>query len=152
MQVDELRQHIKILQAVGYNAMEGEDLSPGKGKNGEEGTGAEGSSARSLEALLLAKNRHLEHELTMARLHVADLTGVLSIFCLSHQPVVCHNDRTTAEGSLAWVHLKRDLSDYVSTDNVCNALGGHHKVSSHSKSSVETSLHCHALQINMSLT
>ncbi|KAL0022630.1 hypothetical protein WJX77_011900 [Trebouxia sp. C0004] len=74
-QVDELRQHIKILQAVGYNAMEGEDLSPGKGKNGEQGAGAEGSSARSLEALLLAKNRHLEHELTMARLHVADLTG-----------------------------------------------------------------------------
>ncbi len=112
MQVDELRQHIKILQAVGYNAMEGEDLSPGKGKNGEEGTGAEGSSARSLEALLLAKNRHLEHELTMARLHVADLTGAPSIFCLSHQVVtfVCQKRQDTAVGSLAWVQLKMDFA------------------------------------------
>ena len=85
VQLDELRQHIKVLQAVGYNAMEGEDLSPGKGKTGEEGTGAEGSSARSLEALLLAKNRHLEHELTMARLHVADLTGAFgSLHLLCH--------------------------------------------------------------------
>ncbi len=102
--MDELRQHIKILQAVGYNAMEGEDLSPGKGKNGEDGTGAEGSSARSLEALLLAKNRHLEHELTMARLHVADLTGVLSslhLLPVSSSSCMQKFDRTTAEGSLA---------------------------------------------------
>ena len=70
-QVDELKQHIKMLQAVGYNAMEGEDVSPHR----DDGTGTEGTSARSLEALLLAKNRHLEHELTMARLQVADLTG-----------------------------------------------------------------------------
>ncbi|KAL3136045.1 hypothetical protein ABBQ32_007079 [Trebouxia sp. C0010 RCD-2024] len=69
-QVEELKQHIKMLQAVGYNAMEGEDVSPHK-----DGTAAEGISTRSLEALLLAKNRHLEHELTMARLQVADLTG-----------------------------------------------------------------------------
>lgn len=79
--MDELKQHIKILQAVGYNAMEGEDVSPGNGRPGEERAGAEGTSARSLEALLLAKNRHLEHELTMARLQVADLTGVLLFVC-----------------------------------------------------------------------
>ena len=71
-QVDELKQHIKILQAVGYNAMEGEDVSPRR----DNSAGAEGTSMRSLEALLLAKNRHLEHELTMARLQIADLTGV----------------------------------------------------------------------------
>lgn len=71
LQVEELKQHIKMLQAVGYNAMEGEDVSPHK-----DGTAAEGISTRSLEALLLAKNRHLEHELTMARLQVADLTGI----------------------------------------------------------------------------
>lgn len=69
--MDELKQHIKVLQAVGYNAMEGEDVSPHR----DGGTAAEGTSTRSLEALLLAKNRHLEHELTMARLQVADLTG-----------------------------------------------------------------------------
>lgn len=60
-----------MLQAVGYNAMEGEDVSPRR----DGGTGVEGTSTLSLEALLLAKNRHLEHELTMARLQVADLTG-----------------------------------------------------------------------------
>lgn len=61
-----------MLQAVGYNAMEGEDVSPGRG----DGAGPEGTSIRSLEALLLAKNRHMEHQLTMARLQVADLTGI----------------------------------------------------------------------------
>ncbi len=76
-QVDELKQHIKILQAVGYNALEGEDVSsPGDGRGDTAGAGPQDTSQRSLEALLLAKNRHLEHELTMARLQVADLTGV----------------------------------------------------------------------------
>ena len=80
LQVDELKQHIKILQAVGYNAMEGEDVSPVGGVTvggDNHGVGPETTSVRSLEALLLAKNRHLEHELTMARLQVADLTGEL---------------------------------------------------------------------------
>ena len=122
MQLDELRQHIKILQAVGYNAMEGEDLSPGKGKNGEEGTGAEGSSARSLEALLLAKNRHLEHELTMARLHVADLTGVFgSLHLLCHQPIVCQNqeEHSSSEQGLCMtmaVHALSSLPKAIITD------------------------------------
>lgn len=62
-----------MLQAVGYNAMEGEDVSPGR--DGGAGPDYEGTSTRSLEALLLAKNRHMEHQLTMARLQVADLTG-----------------------------------------------------------------------------
>lgn len=34
-----------------------------------------GLAVGSLEAMLLDKNRHLEHELTMARLRVAELTG-----------------------------------------------------------------------------
>ena len=72
LQIDELKQHIKMLQAVGYNVMEGEDVSPRR----NVGTGAEGTSTHSLETLLLAKNRHLEHELTMAKLQVADLTGI----------------------------------------------------------------------------
>ena len=60
-----------MLQAVGYNATEGEDVSPRR----DDETAVEGTSTRSLEALLLAKNRHLEHEFTMARLQVANLTG-----------------------------------------------------------------------------
>ena len=60
--------------------MEGEDLSPQK----DNSAGAEGTSMRSLEALLLAKNRHLEHELTMARLQVADLTGIP---CSAYTPI-----------------------------------------------------------------
>ncbi|KAK9803913.1 hypothetical protein WJX72_004650 [[Myrmecia] bisecta] len=70
-QVDELRQTIRILQAVGYNAMEAEDRHDGQ--NGASSTPL--GQAGSLEALLLEKNRHLEHELTMARLKVAEATG-----------------------------------------------------------------------------
>ena len=57
--------------------MEGEDVSPDTVGVDNQGVGPETTSVRSLEALLLAKNRHLEHELTMARLQVADLTGEL---------------------------------------------------------------------------
>ena len=72
-QVTELQQHIKVLQAVGLNAMEGDEgLS---GANNGQAPDPAGLSQQSLETLLLAKNRHLEHELTMARLKVADLTG-----------------------------------------------------------------------------
>ena len=62
MQVEELQQKVRVLQAVGYGAMEGEDSA-------DTGTSA------SLEAALLAKARRLEHELTMTRLRVAELTG-----------------------------------------------------------------------------
>lgn len=80
MQVQELQQHIKVLQAVGYNAMEGEELPSGNNGHATEQTAAD-ASQRSLEALLLAKNRHLEHELTMSRLKVADLTGGSGFSC-----------------------------------------------------------------------
>ena len=92
MQVEELKQHIKVLQAVGYNALEGDEEEDSATARGQ-GQGAEGTSGRSLEALLLAKNRHLEHELTMARLQVADLTGqfcsqacVLRFCCIASTP------------------------------------------------------------------
>lgn len=78
MQVQELQQHIKVLQAVGYNAMEGEDLLSGNNGHATDQTASD-ASQRSLEALLLAKNRHLEHELTMSRLKVADLIGGSSL-------------------------------------------------------------------------
>lgn len=79
--MQELHQHIKVLQAVGYNAMEGEELAGGN--NGHASNqAASDPTQRSLEALLLAKNRHLEHELTLSRLKIADLTGeLLDIHC-----------------------------------------------------------------------
>jgi hypothetical protein len=81
-QVEELKQQIRILQAVGYNTVELDDGSAG-GRGSSSGTlptaGEGGSSSSrpaafggSLEAMLLSKNRHLEHELTMARLKVVD--------------------------------------------------------------------------------
>lgn len=65
-QVEELRQQVQVLQAVGYNSLEG---FAGE----EEGTAAgAGEGSSSMEVLLLRKNRHLEHQLTMARLQVAE--------------------------------------------------------------------------------
>lgn len=88
-QLEELRAQLRVLQAIGYNSL---DLEPdsdtpaprssnpgsgtaggsGAGKGGGGGGGAPGS-AGSLEALLLSKNRHLEHELTMMKLKVVDV-------------------------------------------------------------------------------
>ena len=62
LQVEELQQKVRVLQAVGYGAMEAED-------------GSDAGAAASLEAALLAKARRLEHELTMTRLRVAELSG-----------------------------------------------------------------------------
>ena len=60
--MEELQQKVRVLQAVGYGTMEAED-------------GVDPSATASLEAALLAKARRLEHELTMTRLRVAELTG-----------------------------------------------------------------------------
>ena len=58
-QVAELKQQIRVLQAVGFGAVEGEEA------------GAVGS----LEVKLLGKLRGLEHALTMARLQEAQSAG-----------------------------------------------------------------------------
>ena len=63
--MDELRQQIRVLQAVGYGSLEGEE--------GQDGA----PESSSMEAMLMGKNRHLEHELTMARLQVAEIAGSL---------------------------------------------------------------------------
>jgi homeobox protein cut-like len=81
LQVDELKQQVRALQAVGYGTYE-TDLATGNsstsstpgpgaaaGALGGLGPGAAGGSM-TLEGMLLAKNRKLEHELTMARLQV----------------------------------------------------------------------------------
>ena len=66
-----------MLQAVGYNAVEADDadLNDQAGEGGSAAGGTQAGQPGSLETLLLEKNRHMEHELTMARLRVADLTG-----------------------------------------------------------------------------
>ena len=61
MQVAELKQQIRVLQAVGFGAVEGEEA------------GAVGS----LEVKLLGKLRGLEHALTTARLQEAQSAGAV---------------------------------------------------------------------------
>ncbi|CAL5227002.1 g9892 [Coccomyxa viridis] len=63
-QVEDLQQKVRVLQAVGYGTMEAEE-------------GSDTGATASLEAALLAKARRLEHELTMTRLRVAELSGEL---------------------------------------------------------------------------
>ncbi|KAJ3672902.1 hypothetical protein LUZ60_006276 [Juncus effusus] len=65
--VDDLRKKVKILQAVGYNSIEAEDW--------ELATNQEEMS--KLEALLLDKNRKMEHELTQLKVKISEKTGLL---------------------------------------------------------------------------
>lgn len=83
--MEELRQQVRLLQAVGYNHLD-DDMTPGtSGEGTGAGSGGDGSGGGrgglghigSLEAMLLQKNRHLEHELTMARLKVVDFKAEL---------------------------------------------------------------------------
>ena len=74
-QVDDLRQQVRVLQAVGYNAVEADDADGSHDQDAGGASGARAGQPGSLETLLLDKNRHMEHQLTMARLKVADLTG-----------------------------------------------------------------------------
>ncbi|KAG1675885.1 hypothetical protein FOA52_001542 [Chlamydomonas sp. UWO 241] len=71
-QVEDLRHQIRLLQAVRFNtALEAEDdddAAPRK-DGGPMGGG--------LDAALVAKARHLEHELTMARLRAVDVSNEL---------------------------------------------------------------------------
>ncbi|MEW5305958.1 MAG: hypothetical protein WDW36_008467 [Sanguina aurantia] len=88
-QMNELRSQLRILQAIGYNMLDA-DGNLGReeahssslvGGGGSSSVGTEGHAghrdggfgAASLEVLLLGKNRHLEHELTMTKLAVVDL-------------------------------------------------------------------------------
>ena len=83
--MEDLKQRIRVLHAVGFSAVEEADdssslLSPDGGDSGRRPsasspTRAEGRPGASLEALLLEKNRQLEHALTMARLKVSEASG-----------------------------------------------------------------------------
>ncbi|KAK9917963.1 hypothetical protein WJX75_000085 [Coccomyxa subellipsoidea] len=67
-QVEQLQAQVRVLQAVGYGAVEADESGDGPS------VGSPGA-ADSLEAALLGKARRLEHELTMARLRIAELAG-----------------------------------------------------------------------------
>ena len=73
VKVEELQQKVRVLQAVRYGAMEAEE-------------GPDTHATASLEAALLAKARRLEHDLTMTRLKVAELTGSPCVPHLFHLP------------------------------------------------------------------
>lgn len=61
-QMEDLRKQVKILQAVGYNSIEAEDWE----------LAATGEDMSKLEALLLDKNRKMEHELTQMKVQLAE--------------------------------------------------------------------------------
>ncbi|CAI6008010.1 unnamed protein product [Closterium sp. NIES-65] len=94
-QWEDLRKQVKILQAVGYNAVEVDDWDePGMASNGPGSSsdlsaaadgdsgkrGGEGGVMRSssgadigkLEALLLEKNKRMEHELTQVKMRLSE--------------------------------------------------------------------------------
>ncbi|GJP46084.1 hypothetical protein CLOM_g5416 [Closterium sp. NIES-68] len=94
-QWEDLRKQVKILQAVGYNAVEVDDWDePGMASNGlgsslNLSAAAEGDSVKGgggvgmvssnsgsdigkLEALLLEKNKRIEHELTQVKMRLSE--------------------------------------------------------------------------------
>ncbi|WVZ60239.1 hypothetical protein U9M48_010289 [Paspalum notatum var. saurae] len=65
--VDDLKKKVQILQAVGYNSIEAEDWE--LATNGEE--------MSKLKALLLDKNRKMEHDLTQLKVKISEKTSLL---------------------------------------------------------------------------
>lgn len=73
-ELSEARQQVRMLRAVVLNSLEEEE------EEDEEGGGAgrdpeNSGGVNSLEGALMAKNKHLEHQITMARLDVAEARG-----------------------------------------------------------------------------
>ncbi|GMH17083.1 hypothetical protein Nepgr_018924 [Nepenthes gracilis] len=65
--VEDLRKKVKILQAVGYNSIEGEDWD----------VATSGEEMSKLESLLLDKNRKMEHELTQLKVNLSEKISLL---------------------------------------------------------------------------
>lgn len=61
-QVEDLRKKVKILQAVGYNSIEAEDWE----------LATTGEDISKLEALLLDKNRKMEHDFTQVKVQLTE--------------------------------------------------------------------------------
>ncbi|XP_048330025.2 protein CASP [Ziziphus jujuba] len=80
--VDDLRKKVKILQAVGYNSIELEDWE----------APTSGEEMSKMEALLLDKNRKMEHELTQLKVKLSEKASLLE----------------TAEGKIAELTAKVD--------------------------------------------
>ena len=85
-QVEELKQRIRTLHAVGFSALEEADegaddqSSRSRSQNPDAAGGALGGvGSAPLETLLLEKNRQLEHALTMARLQLSEASGDSSL-------------------------------------------------------------------------
>lgn len=72
-ELEDARQQIRVLSAVVHNTITTEDGEDG----GSGGGGSAVSVVTSLESALLAKNRTLEHGLTMARLETAEAKTTL---------------------------------------------------------------------------
>lgn len=72
-ELEEARQQVRVLNAVLHNTVGEEDDEAGTpGQGGTSAAAADGHVVGSLETALLAKNRHLEHKLTMAHLEAAE--------------------------------------------------------------------------------
>jgi homeobox protein cut-like len=101
LQLQELQQQVRALQAIGYGSVEElQPFSPQAGAGASSNTAAAGSSGlgagtassaaaaaaaavaagglMNLEGLLLAKSRKLEHELTMGKLAMAEASQELA--------------------------------------------------------------------------
>ncbi|GMH36191.1 hypothetical protein BSKO_04059 [Bryopsis sp. KO-2023] len=70
-QMDELKQQIRMLQSIQYSLPEGEEVE-------EADLSANAGSPGLMERMLLQKSRHLEHELTMAKLREVGLEKELT--------------------------------------------------------------------------
>ena len=78
--VDELKQRIRVLQAVGFGALEADDSAADVSSAPAESARADVTQGVApMEALLLQKNRQLEHAFTMARLKLSEATGELLV-------------------------------------------------------------------------
>ena len=85
--MDGLKRQIRVLHAVGFGTLEADDQEHSPAHQQADANGHEGSAP--LEALLLDKNRQLEHALTMARLRVSDATGNRPLLVKLNQQAVC---------------------------------------------------------------
>ncbi|KAJ9476319.1 Protein CASP [Pseudozyma hubeiensis] len=76
----DIKRELEIVKAVHFNAEDDDDLDPSVAANGDtehDATKSRSTDAKSLEALLLEKNKRLEDNLATLRVSNADLTASL---------------------------------------------------------------------------
>ncbi|CAD7703410.1 unnamed protein product [Ostreobium quekettii] len=99
-QVDDLTRQIQLLQAVQYSS----EVDTADGEDGAANSTSK-LGAGSLERILLQKSRHLEHELTKAKLSRADLEQRLS----SAETTIANLHRELDENRGLVTRLEEDL-------------------------------------------